>query len=311
MNELLLQFLKDSSSASNGLIRHLTSEKDFLNLVIEGGRLMNLYCQPAYTALPNHRHNYVELVYMYSGESVHTINSTRKIKLETNDLLLLRQGTNHAMEPPGENDLAVHFLLLPEFFTHPALMTEDGSVLRHFIAGAAVCNNSVADYLHFHLKDILPAQNLLENMIWSLMTKKRNRQEINQATMGILIMELLEDADNVEFHHLAQYEEQIALKAFQYLENYYPSATLEEFSIMTMHPSYYISRLFKRYFQMTFTECLKMIRLSRAANYLMSTAKPVEQIILEIGYENSSYFHRLFKERYGLTPKQYRDRGKD
>lgn len=321
MNKELLEFLRSTSEEKNGILRDASSILSYYvkepgsnvvdkDLVIEEGRLMGIYCQPPHIAIPDHSHNYVELVYMYSGSTNQVINKTKKMKLDTFDLLLLRQGTSHAIEPAGEEDIAVHFFVLPEFFSHPSLITEDGSILRHFIAGAVAENHSVADYLHFRLKDILPARNLLENMIWSLMVEKKCRQEINQATMSMLIMELLHDADKVESHDIIQYEEQIALTAYQYLENNYCSATLDEFSMMVMQPSYYVSRLFKRYYQMTFTECLQLIRLCRAANCLLTSKKPVEEIILEVGYENSSYFHRLFKERYGLTPKQYRDRSK-
>jgi len=321
MDEELLKFLRNTSEEKNGIIKDASSilsyyAKEAKNnvvdkgMVIEEGRLMGLYCQPPHVAIPDHSHNYVELVYMYSGSTTQVINKTKRIILETYDLLLLRQGTSHAIEPAGEDDIAVHFFLMPEFFSHPSLITEDGSILRHFIAGAVSENHSVADYLHFRLQDILPARNLLENMIWSLMVEKKCRQEINQATMSMLIMELLHDADKVESHDTVQYEEQIALTAYQYLENNFSTATLEEFSLKIMQPTYYVSRLFKRYYQMTFTECLQLIRLCRAANCLTASSKPVEEIIQEIGYENSSYFHRLFKERYGLTPKQYRDKSR-
>jgi AraC-like DNA-binding protein/quercetin dioxygenase-like cupin family protein len=321
MDEELLKYLRNTSEEKNGIIKDASSilsyyAKEAKNnvvdkgTVIEEGRLMGLYCQPPHIAIPDHSHNYVELVYMYSGSTTQMINKTKRIILETYDLLLLRQGTSHSIEPAGEDDIAVHFFLMPEFFSYPSLITEDGSILRHFIAGAVSDNHSVADYLHFRLQDILPARNLLENMIWSLMVEKKCRQEINQATMSMLIMELLHDADKVESHDAIQYEEQIALTAYQYLENNYTTATLEEFSLKIMQPTYYVSRLFKRYYQMTFTECLQLIRLCRAANCLTASCKPVEEIIQEIGYENSSYFHRLFKERYGLTPKQYRDKSR-
>ena len=322
MNEELLKFLRKTSEEKNGIIKDASSILTYYvrdldssvvdkDRIIEEGSMMGLYCQPRYIAIPDHSHNYVELVYMYSGSAVQIINKTERIKLDTSDLLLLREGTSHAIEPLGEDDIAIHFFLKPEFFSHPSLITEDGGILRHFIAGAVSENHSVADYLHFRLQDILPAKNLLENMIWSLMVEKKCRQEINQATMSMLIMELLHDADKVESHDTTQYEEQIALTAYQYLENHYTTATLEEFSLKVMQPTYYVSRLFKRYYQMTFTECLQLIRLCRAANCLTSSSKSVEEIIQEIGYENSSYFHRIFKERYGLTPKQYRDKSRD
>ncbi|MFT4004867.1 MAG: AraC family transcriptional regulator [Lacrimispora sp.] len=325
MNEELLDYLRcmsegesNESNESRGASSVLCSclKEPGSNVVdkakvIGAGKLMNMCCQPRYGAIPDHSHNYVELVYMYSGSTTHVINGTRILQLETNDLLLLKQGTSHSVEPAGEDDIAVYFLLMPEFFFYPALMEEDGSVLRHFIAGAGDADISVADYLHFQLRDVMPARNLLENMIWSFTGKRKGRQEINQATMGILIMELLHDAGRENLHNAARYEEQIALTAYQYLENNYSTATLEELSAKSMQPPYYISRLFKRYFQMTFTECLQLIRMIRAASFLASTSKPVEEIITEVGYENSSYFHRLFKERYGMTPKQYRDKSRD
>lgn len=31
----------------------------------------------------------------------------------------------------------------------------------------------------------------------------------------------------------------------------------------------------------------------------------IEQIIEEVGYENKSYFHRIFKRKYGMIPNRY------
>lgn len=46
----------------------------------------------------------------------------------------------------------------------------------------------------------------------------------------------------------------------------------------------------------------------QAAYLLTETDTPIEQIVVEVGYENSSHFHKLFKEEYGMTPKKYRDK---
>lgn len=318
MKKELLEYLSNVSKGRNDIwnetalaLCHCAKDPGtsvIKDAVIDQGKLMDMCCQPHKLPIPDHSHNYVELVYMYSGSTVHVINKTSTLRLDTKDLLLLRQGTSHAAEPADGEDIAVHFFLQPEFFFHSGLMAEAGRFFRHFITGPPAGRHPAAEFLHFHLQDMLPAQNLLENMVWSMVGDKKGRQEINQATMGILIMELFHNADKAELHDQAQYEETIAMTAYQYLENNYPSATLEEFSARCMQPSYYVSRLFKRHFQMTFTECLQLIRMIRAANALSSTSKPVEEIIAEIGYENSSYFHRLFKKRYGMTPKQYRDK---
>ncbi|MDR1549156.1 MAG: AraC family transcriptional regulator [Hungatella sp.] len=321
MKKELLEHLRNASEGKNGIWTENASALCYCakepgsspvdeDAAMGQRKVMDMCCQPHKVPIPDHCHNYVELVYMYSGSTVHVINETSVLRLDTNDLLLIKQGTSHAVEPADGEDIAVHFFLLPEFFFHLELMAEEGNVLRHFFNGSPSGKNSMADYLHFHLQDMLPAKNLLENMIWSMMRGKKDRQDIDQDTMGILIMELFHNADKAELHDMAQYEEKIAMNAYQYLENNYPSATLEEFSALSMQPPYYISRLFKRHYQVTFTECLQLIRMMRAANFLTSTSKPVEEIIAEVGYENNSYFHRLFKERYGMTPKQYRDKSK-
>ena len=39
---------------------------------------------------------------------------------------------------------------------------------------------------------------------------------------------------------------------------------------------------------------------------LLDTDLSVEDIALDVGYENQSYFFRQFKSRYGMTPRKYR-----
>ena len=33
---------------------------------------------------------------------------------------------------------------------------------------------------------------------------------------------------------------------------------------------------------------------------------PITQIIEEVGYENLTYFYKIFKAKYNMTPKDYR-----
>ena len=47
-------------------------------------------------------------------------------------------------------------------------------------------------------------------------------------------------------------------------------------------------------------------RFQKAVMFLMETELPVEEIAINVGYENQSYFYRQFKARYEMTPNQYR-----
>ena len=55
-----------------------------------------------------------------------------------------------------------------------------------------------------------------------------------------------------------------------------------------------------------FTDLVQEKRMSQAAWLLTNTSQNVSDIAIAVGYENISYFHRLFAARYGKSPRLYR-----
>ncbi len=68
----------------------------------------------------------------------------------------------------------------------------------------------------------------------------------------------------------------------------------------------YFCRYFKKATSMSFTEYLNDLRLTKAADDILNTDKPISDIYLEHGFENSGYFFKMFKRKYKITPLQYR-----
>jgi len=48
-------------------------------------------------------------------------------------------------------------------------------------------------------------------------------------------------------------------------------------------------------------------RLKAAANLLKTTSLPIVEIMQEVGYENITYFYKIFKEKFKITPSIYRN----
>lgn len=71
-------------------------------------------------------------------------------------------------------------------------------------------------------------------------------------------------------------------------------------------------RSFKRRFLgatgMTPIEYVQTLRLEEAKQWLEASELPVEAVAGEVGYEDASFFGRLFRRKVGLTPSQYRKR---
>jgi AraC-like DNA-binding protein len=66
------------------------------------------------------------------------------------------------------------------------------------------------------------------------------------------------------------------------------------------------SRYFRREVGKSFTEYVNDLRCSEAGLRLRSSDKPVALIAHECGYETLSHFNRQFKQRMGVTPREFR-----
>ncbi|MFO7188205.1 MAG: helix-turn-helix transcriptional regulator [Pseudomonadota bacterium] len=71
-------------------------------------------------------------------------------------------------------------------------------------------------------------------------------------------------------------------------------------------PERTLKRRFKTATGTTLIEYLQNLRVEEAKKLLETTELPAEEISAQVGYEDGSFFRRLFKRSTGLTPGQYR-----
>ena len=69
----------------------------------------------------------------------------------------------------------------------------------------------------------------------------------------------------------------------------------------------YFCRFFKKHMGITFLRYLNEVRISHAGRLLMNTDMSISEVMNKIGFTNQTIFNRLFKEIYGLTPRQARN----
>ena len=222
------------------------------------------------------------------------------------EILLLNQNAAHEILPAGMNDVAVNFLILPEFFTQAIHMVDESDVLFRFFTQTLAAENGISGHLHFHVRDILPVQNLIENLIWNLLHKNQPFHTINQISMGLLFLHLADHADTIERESPDDLTPVLVFSALKYIKANYKNGTLEAFCETVHQKAYTISRLIKQHTSHTFKELLMEQKLSQAAYLLAKTDLPTESIFHSVGYENSSFFYRKFKEAYGMSPREYR-----
>ena len=206
------------------------------------------------------------------------------------------------------DDLAVNFIILPQFFSRPVSMIERENVLRDFLLATLSGTVDGSGWLHIRAEGLVPVENLLESMIWTLVDHRGGTNTILETSMGLLFINLSMYAPIVGRSGPDQGEQALVFAALKYIEDRYPDGTLAQLSQDLGWPGYAVSRLLKKYTGSNFKELLQQRKLQQAAYLLSHTPLPIETILSYIGYDNSSYFYRRFRLRYGCSPKEYRTR---
>ena len=67
-----------------------------------------------------------------------------------------------------------------------------------------------------------------------------------------------------------------------------------------------LSKLVKNNTGKTFKDLLQEKRMSEAEKLISNTKIPITEIIFSVGYENTNFFYKMFTEKFGCTPKEYR-----
>lgn len=317
MQEELLKQLREITEEEKEILagrrgvekRIYTRQRDFVvdgRQMLDQGKLIDIRTHTRFVHFPRHSHDYIEIIYMCAGETTHIINNTEHVVLHQGDLLFLNQNATHEIYPAQEHDIAVNFIVLPEFFDNTFEMIPEENVIRDFLVGSLQQNRRGMDYIYFQVSQVLPVQNLLENLIWSFLHKQGNTRNVNQTTMGLLMLHLTNCTDCISGANPRQYEQGQMFTVLRYIEDHYRSGTLTELAEQMNQSVAGLSRFIKRQTGWNFRQLLQQKRLNQAVFLLTTTNVTIEEILVAVGYDNSSYFHRIFRERYGTTPKKYR-----
>ena len=86
--------------------------------------------------------------------------------------------------------------------------------------------------------------------------------------------------------------------------------SLEQMAEYANVSSFYLSRLFKEEKGITFINFLTDRRLEKSRELLNDTNLSIKEITASIGYNDQNYFSRLFKNKYGVSPTEYRSEKK-
>lgn len=100
--------------------------------------------------------------------------------------------------------------------------------------------------------------------------------------------------------------EKIINKIKEYIMNNYKDANLEDASRLVYLSANYISKYFKKYTGLNFSDYLLQVRMNKAAELLLNIQYKTYEVSEMVGYSNSKNFARAFKSYSGKSPREYR-----
>ncbi|MFV0467093.1 MAG: PocR ligand-binding domain-containing protein [Lachnospiraceae bacterium] len=126
-------------------------------------------------------------------------------------------------------------------------------------------------------------------------------------SLCLQLQEIVEVFTESMFNYIPDKNSDLIKKAFSYIAKHYSeNLSLEDVaSYVHLNPAYF-STLFKQSSGASFKEYLNTIRIEESKHLLSSTDYAIIDIAIAVGFEDQSYFSKVFKKYTGLTPRQYR-----
>jgi AraC-like DNA-binding protein/ligand-binding sensor protein len=136
----------------------------------------------------------------------------------------------------------------------------------------------------------------------------KNIQQIDSLEMLCFkLQEIVETFTESMFNYTPSKNNETIKKALIYIsKNFNSDVSLEDVAYQVhLHPSYF-STMFKQAIGSSFREYLNMVRIEESTRLLTNTDYSIIDIAVANGFDDQSYFSKVFKKYTGMTPKQFR-----
>lgn len=161
----------------------------------------------------------------------------------------------------------------------------------------------------FHISNYIVEEAILKMSLNEANYKLREENNKNKSEeMSIGIKEKsVKESVNLKTNENDEFELPI-IQAIEYIDNNInENITLEKISFICNLSQCYFSKLFKKETGLTFINYLNSRKISKAKELLVNTDEPINNIAINLGFEDCGYFIRVFKKAEKITPKKYRD----
>lgn len=262
-----------------------------------------------YSAAFKHSHSFFEIVCVLNG-SCENYFSSQVLHMHTGDICIVAPETVHAVSAFSDDciiyNVTIRSAAFEQTFLNP--LPQHGILFDFF--SRAVYSPGSETYIYFKTgKDPV----MLE-LIQEIVDEFKNQKNYYDALLNSLLINFFikllrrHEKDVLVPNPTGNKDEKDIIFMLRYMTEHYDTITLKELSQFFNYSERQMTRILSEYTGKSFTELIQNIKLTKACEMLKSPEISIQDIIDTIGYSNSSYFYRLFKKQYQITPAEYRKR---
>lgn len=237
-----------------------------------------------------HWHDCYEMVLVISGKAVEHINEC-EFPVEEGYVALITPDDFHQLS--NLDNYLVHHVMFPE-----EILNED-LLLKLITKG-----NDMNTIVKLDDEDFKSMQSLFDLLARELKASKNGYVNNVHSILNIMVSTVLRYSFT-KSEKVSKYNS--VGRAVEYIKcNFTKPLTLSEVAKeVNLEPNYF-SSIFSKKLKTNFKNYLNEVRLNHALRELRSSDKTIVEICYSSGYGSISNFNRMFKKRYGITPKEYR-----
>lgn len=281
------------------------NRREFVWSAIKDPKTLSVRRHPRFVDIPIHSHNYIEMMYVLSGSVTHSIEG-RTITLTEGSLLLMNRHVQHSIEASEENDIAVNIIISEDYLITAASRLHSSDFLRD-LTDQSKNDCGESRFLIYNVKDEEYINHLLDDLIHQYLYDTSVAESILTDTLLLIFRHLGEKPHTILLSSLGEKDsDPVRQRIGAYIQNSYKTASLDELAEILNMTAPYVSRKVKEIYGVPFTALIREKRFSEAELLLLQSDVPVTEIAEAVGYQNNSFFHRRFKEHYGISPAKWR-----
>ena len=264
-----------------------------------------------FTNVPKYIHTNINLNYVYSGKCTYIVDN-HKLVLSAGDVCLFDTNVVRSKESLGRDDIIINISLSHEFFSHDFIVSlqSEGIVYRWLLAALASITNDHDNFILFRTNHNKKITQLFQYVLEEYYGYTPFSVETINAYMHIIFVELVRAYNENKSGQLLRLNQKIIpeefLRILRFVEKNADNYTLSEVADRFGYSTRYLASIIHKTSGESFSELKKTLRLTKAANLLITTDKNIDEICETVGIKNRSFFFKEFEKRYQHSPAKYR-----